>query len=197
MKYVLLVCLSLSGCGVGSDPATPVMPPVKSMAVKLNFDAVPPSPFVFGPSGTQPTPASAPTVTFVSGPVDGPIAVVNPTIIAVNPTTPFVNWCTDGFVIGPCVPLPPVTVRLDANVVLPTPFFRGPVAQEFVAGPVATVTFVATPVIGRSAIVKPEIFVSGSTSSQINWCTAGTVVGPCTAIPNTCSSVGFVSGPCP
>jgi hypothetical protein len=100
MKYAMLVCLALSGCGVGSDPA----PQDKTMSVRLSFDAVPPSPFVLGPSGTQATPTT-PVVTFVTGPVAGPIAVVNPPILAVNPTTPPINWCTDGFVIGPCVPL--------------------------------------------------------------------------------------------
>jgi hypothetical protein len=96
MKYALLMCLALSGCGVGT------VPEVKTMAVRLDANTVLPNPFVLGPSGTQATPASAPVVTFVSGPVAGPVAVVNPTIVAVNQTTP--SWCTDGFVIGPCIP---------------------------------------------------------------------------------------------
>jgi hypothetical protein len=94
----LLLCLALCGCGVGSDST----PTAKTMAVRLDANTVLPNPFVLGPSGTQATPASAPVVTFVSGPVSGPVAVVNPTIVAVNQTTP--NWCTDGFVIGPCIP---------------------------------------------------------------------------------------------
>jgi hypothetical protein len=107
MKYAMLMCLALSGCGVGSDTA----PQDKTMSVRLSFDAVPPSPFVLGPSGTQAT--SAPVVTFVTGPVVGPVAVVNPPIVVVNPTTPPINWCTDGFVIGPCVP-PVTTCKPDA-----------------------------------------------------------------------------------
>lgn len=100
MKRIgLILCLAMSGCGGGSDPA----PQDKTMSVRLSLGTVPPSPFVLGPSGTQATPSSAPEVTFVSGPVVGPIAVVNPTIVAVNSTTPPINWCTDGFVIGPCV----------------------------------------------------------------------------------------------
>jgi len=99
MKYAMLVCLALSGCGVGSDTA----PQDKTMSVRLSYDAVPPSPFVLGPSGTQATPAT-PIVTFVTGPVVGPTAITTPPIVVVGPTPP-INWCTDGFVIGPCVPL--------------------------------------------------------------------------------------------
>jgi len=108
MKYAMLVCLALSGCGVGSDPA----PQDKPMVVSLDPGTVLPSPFVVGPSGTMPVPFTVgpqpqvPVVTFVTGPVSGPVAVVNPPIVVVNPTTPPINWCTDGFVVGPCVPLP-------------------------------------------------------------------------------------------
>jgi hypothetical protein len=108
MKYAMLLCLALSGCGVGLDPA----PQDKTMSVRLSVDAVPPSPFVLGPSGTQPVPVSAPVVTFVTGPVVGPVAVVNPPLVVVGPTPPVINWCTDGFVIGPCVPVN--TCRPDA-----------------------------------------------------------------------------------
>lgn len=100
MKHVALVLFAaLSGCGVGSDPA----PEVKSMVVRLSANTILPEPFVFGPSGTQATPASAPIVTFVTGPVIGPTAIVTPSIVVVGLTPPTVNWCTDGFVIGPCV----------------------------------------------------------------------------------------------
>jgi len=95
----LLLCLALCGCGVGSDSA----PVDKPMAVRLDANTVLPNPFVLGPSGTQATPASAPVVTFVTGPVTGPVAVVNPPIVTTTPIVPTPNWCTDGFVIGPCV----------------------------------------------------------------------------------------------
>lgn len=99
MKYAMLVCLALSGCGVGSDPQD------KPMVVSLEPGTVLPSPFVIGPSGTQPVPASAPVVTFVSGPVVGPTAIITPPIVVVGPTPPVINWCTDGFIVGPCVPV--------------------------------------------------------------------------------------------
>ena len=98
MKYSLLLCLVLSGCGVGSDTT----PTDRTMSVRLDVKTVLPSPFVVGPSGTAPTPAG-PVVTFVTGPVIGPVAVVSPPIVVVGPTPPTINWCTDGFVIGPCV----------------------------------------------------------------------------------------------
>jgi hypothetical protein len=97
MKYALFVCLALSGCGVGTDP----VPEVKTMAVRLDANTVLPNPFVLGPSGTQATPASAPVVTFVPTHVAGPVAVTNPPIVTMLIPTPI---CTDGFVIGPCVP---------------------------------------------------------------------------------------------
>jgi len=108
MKYALFLCLALSGCGVGSDPA----PQDRPMVVSLDPSTVLPSPFVVGPSGTMPVPFTVgpqpqvPVVTFVTGPVVGPVAVVNPPIIVVGPTPPVINWCTDGFIVGPCVPLP-------------------------------------------------------------------------------------------
>lgn len=106
MKHsTLLLCLALCGCGVGSDST----PTAKTMAVRLSADTPPPSPFVLGPSGTQATPVSAPVVTFVTGPVIGPIAVVNPPIVSSTPIVPTPNWCTDGFVIGPC------TLRCEPN----------------------------------------------------------------------------------
>ena len=120
MKYAMLVCLVLSGCGVGSDPQD------KPMVVSLEPGTVLPSPFVVGPIGTQPTPfvvgpggdqqmpvpftvgpsPQVPTVTFVTGPVVGPTAIITPPIVVVGPTPPVINWCTDGFIVGPCVPLP-------------------------------------------------------------------------------------------
>jgi hypothetical protein len=110
MKYALLMCLALSGCGVGTES-----PPVaKTMSVRLDANTVLPSPFVVGPGGNQTIPVpftvgpqpQVPTVTFVAGPVAGPVAVVTPPIISSNSFIPTPNWCTDGFVVGPCTPLP-------------------------------------------------------------------------------------------
>jgi len=106
MKWSLFLCVLLAGCGVGSDP----VPTAKTMAVRLDANTVLPNPFVLGPSGTQATPASAPVVTFVSGPVAGPVAVTNPPSVTMLIPTPI---CTDGFVIGPCVP-PVTTCKPDA-----------------------------------------------------------------------------------
>ena len=100
MKCIgLILCLAVTGCGVGSDPEP------KTMSVRLDAGTVLPSPFVVGPSGTAPTPAG-PVVTFVIGPVTGPIAIVSPPIITTTPNTYPINWCTDGFIVGPCIPLP-------------------------------------------------------------------------------------------
>jgi len=96
MKRIgLILCLAIAGCGVGSDP-TP-----QTMAVRLDVGTVLPNPFVMGPSGTAATPA-APVVTFVSTPVVGPVAIINPPILSSTPIIPTPNWCTDGFVVGPC-----------------------------------------------------------------------------------------------
>jgi hypothetical protein len=84
----------------------------------------PPAPtvpqFVVGPIGTVPSPVvvgpTPPTVTFVAGPVVGPTATVTPPVI-IGPsrtTQPVINYCTDGFVVGPCTPLP-TTCRPDAS----------------------------------------------------------------------------------
>ena len=101
MKCIgLILCLAVTGCGVGSDP----MPADKTMAVRLDAGTILPSPFVVGPSGTVSTPAS-PMVTFVSGPVAGPVAIVSPPIVVTVPVISPINWCTDGFVVGPCTSL--------------------------------------------------------------------------------------------
>jgi hypothetical protein len=96
MKRIgLILCLAVAGCGVGSDP-TP-----KTMAVRLDAGTVLPSPFVMRQGGTE-VATSAPLVTFASGPVDGPLAIVSPQIVSSTPIIPTPNWCTDGFVVGPC-----------------------------------------------------------------------------------------------
>lgn len=109
MKHLIaLSALVLAGCGGGSEPQ-----PAK-MIVQLSPDTQLPSPFVIGPTDTQvvvgPTPVQSssvvvgPTVRFVTGPVIGPVAIVTTPVISTQPNTPEPNWCTDGFVIGPCVP---------------------------------------------------------------------------------------------
>jgi hypothetical protein len=92
MKYIaLFLCVLLVGCGAGSNT-----PDIKTMSVQLSPDTVLPNPFVIGPGNTQAVPGT-PVVTFVTGPVSGPVAVITST-----PILPAPNWCTDGFVIGPC-----------------------------------------------------------------------------------------------
>jgi hypothetical protein len=100
--------LTLVGCGGGSEPEP------ATMIVQLSADTELPAPFMIGPSDIQvvvgPTPVQppsvvvGPTVSFVTGPVVGPVAIVTTPVISTQPNTPEPNWCTDGFVIGPCVP---------------------------------------------------------------------------------------------
>jgi hypothetical protein len=130
MKHLIIsLAFVLAGCGGGSEPEPAKMPVQLSADTELPapFIIAPtpaqPSlvevgpgnaPFVIGPIGTQvvvgPTPVQpplvvvGPTVSFVTGPVVGPVAVVTTPIISTTPNTPEPNWCTDGFVIGPCVP---------------------------------------------------------------------------------------------
>jgi hypothetical protein len=91
----------------------------------------PPAPtapqFVVGPSGTVPNPVVAgpttPTVTFVTGPVAGPVVTVTPPIV-IGPSVvpqPVINYCRDGFIVGPCTPLP-TTCKPDT----PGGFVTGP-----------------------------------------------------------------------
>jgi hypothetical protein len=99
MKYLIaLSALVLAGCGGGSEPeAQP-----QTMSVRLSANTKLPEPFVIG--GSAPEVAVGPTVSFVAGPVVGPVAIVTTPVISTAPNTPEPNWCTDGFVIGPCVP---------------------------------------------------------------------------------------------
>ena len=101
MKYSLLLCLALSGCGVGSDTT----PTDRTMSVRLDANTVLPSPFVVGPSGTIPT-GTVPIVTFVTTPVVGIPAVITPPVVSTVVTAHPINWCTDGFTVGPCTTLP-------------------------------------------------------------------------------------------
>jgi hypothetical protein len=118
MKHLIIsLAFVLTGCGGGSEPE-----PAK-MLVQLSADTELPSPFVIGPTPAQPSlvgvgpgnlapfvigPTNTqvvvgPTVSFVAGPVVGPVAVVTTPVVSTQPNTPEPNWCTDGFVIGPCV----------------------------------------------------------------------------------------------
>jgi hypothetical protein len=55
-------------------------------------------------------------VTFVTGPVAGPTVTVTPPVV-IGPSVvpqPVINYCRDGFIVGPCTPLP-TTCRPDAS----------------------------------------------------------------------------------
>jgi len=88
---------------VGLQPQTPTTPQ-----------------FVVGPSGTVPSQVvvgpTPPTVTFVTGPVVGPTVTISPPVV-IGPSVvpqPVINYCRDGFIVGPCTPLP-TTCRPDAG----------------------------------------------------------------------------------
>lgn len=86
--------------------------------------------FVAGPGGTVPVPGvpvvgPGPTaqLPFVVGPVTGPIVTLTPPVV-IGPsvvTQPTINYCTNGFVVGPCTPLP-TTCKPDT----PGGFVTGP-----------------------------------------------------------------------
>jgi len=68
--------------------------------------------FVVGPSGTVPSPVvvgpTPPNVIFVTGPVAGPTVTISPPVV-IGPSIvpqPVINYCRDGFIVGPCTPLP-------------------------------------------------------------------------------------------
>jgi len=116
MKRIgLILCLAIAGCGGGGGSAP------ESMAVRLADGTVLPSPFALGAPDTAPVnfvvgpdgPHPA-TVNFVVGPVVGPIAIVTPPIIVTVPVVYPINYCTNGFVVGPCTPLPK-TCQPDAS----------------------------------------------------------------------------------
>jgi hypothetical protein len=131
----LLLVTVLTACGGGT-----VEPP-KPQVVKLspetiaqlppgfttgpNTDGSPSGPFVVGPSGTVPSPVvpTPPTVTFVTGPVVGPTVTLTPPVV-IGPSVvpqPVINYCRDGFIVGPCTPLP-TTCKPDT----PGGFVTGP-----------------------------------------------------------------------
>jgi hypothetical protein len=138
----LLLVTALTACGGGTvEPPKPQvvklsaeaiaqLPPGFTTAPNAGgspsgpFVVGPPAPttpqFVVGPSGTVPSPVvvgpTPPIVTFVTGPVAGPTVTVTPPVV-IGPTRvtqPVINYCTDGFVVGPCTPLP-TTCRPDAS----------------------------------------------------------------------------------
>jgi hypothetical protein len=99
MKYIItaLLALTLSACGGGGSTQGQELP------VELAPDTKPPSPFIIGPSTSQPSGLpDKPVVTFTDKPVEGPTAIIQQPIISTQPTVSVPNWCTDGFVIGPC-----------------------------------------------------------------------------------------------
>ena len=119
----LFVLTALTACGGGSITETSTPQVVKLSAKAIAELPVPftvgPQPqtpttpqFVVGPSGTVPSPVvvgpTPPTVTFVTGPVVGPTVIVTPPVV-IGPSVvaqPVINYCTDGFVVGPCTPFP-------------------------------------------------------------------------------------------
>jgi hypothetical protein len=115
---ISLAVATLTACGGGT-----ITEPPKPQVVKLSDPTNLPVPFVVGPSGTVPVhnvpvvgPGPVAQLPFVIGPVSGPIALIDPPVV-VGPTRitqPVINYCTDGFVVGPCTPLP-TTCRPDAS----------------------------------------------------------------------------------
>jgi len=117
----LLLVTVLTACGGGTTE------PPKPQVVKLSDLTNLPAPFVVGPSGTVPSPVvvgpTPPTVTFVTGPVVGPTVTLTPPIV-IGPSVvpqPIINYCRDGFIVGPCTPLP-TTCKPDT----PGGFVTGP-----------------------------------------------------------------------
>ena len=122
----LLLVTALTACGGGTvEPPKPQVVKLSPEAIAQlpqgftigpNPDGTPPGPFVVGPSGTVPTPALTPPVAFVAGPVAGPVVTVTPPVV-IGPSIvpqPVINYCRDGFIVGPCTPLP-TTCRPDAS----------------------------------------------------------------------------------
>jgi hypothetical protein len=105
--------------GFTIGPTASGIPPGPFVAGPAPSTTPPPVEFVVGPSGTVPSPVvigPTPTVPFVAGPVAGPVVTVSPPVV-IGPsriTQPVINYCTDGFVVGPCTPLP-TTCRPDTN----------------------------------------------------------------------------------
>jgi hypothetical protein len=106
----------------GPVPTPALTPPPVEFVVGPAPTVVGPTPavpFVVGPAVTVPSPVvigPTPTVPFVAGPVAGPVVTVSPPVI-IGPSRivqPVINYCTDGFVVGPCTPLP-TTCRPDSN----------------------------------------------------------------------------------
>ena len=109
----------LTACGGGNEPTPPELPKV----VQLSALAVLPAPFVIGPSitvGVPNIPVVGPgpmaQLPFVIGPVKGPeVTIVPSVVIGPGPVVqPAINYCTDGFVVGPCTTLPS-TCKPDAT----------------------------------------------------------------------------------
>ena len=146
----LLMLTALTACGGGtSEPPKPQLVKLSAEAIAQlppgfttgpNADGSPSGPFVVGPpsaptapqfvvgpSGTVPSPVvvgpTPPTVTFVTGPVVGPTVTLTPPIV-IGPSVvpqPVINYCRDGFIVGPCTPLP-TTCKPDT----PGGFVTGP-----------------------------------------------------------------------
>ena len=117
---LLLLVATLTACGGGNNE-TPELPKLVTLSAKTIADL--PAPFVVGPVVTTAVynvpvvgPGPAAQLPFVIGPVKGPIAIIDPPVV-VGPTSSTqlpINYCTDGFVVGPCVKLD-TTCKPDAS----------------------------------------------------------------------------------
>ena len=108
----------LTACG-GNTTTEPPKPQVVKLSEPINL----PVPFTVGPQPQTPTtpqfvvgPGPIAQLPFVIGPVKGPEVIIT-TPVVIGPTRvtqPVINYCTDGFVVGPCTPLP-TTCKPDAS----------------------------------------------------------------------------------
>jgi hypothetical protein len=133
----LLSIIALTACG-GGTTTEPPKPQIVKLSVETlsqmpppfvtgpNPDGSPSGPFVAGPGGVTPVvvgPTPVVQLPFVIGPVSGPVVTLTPPVV-IGPSIipqPVINYCTNGFIVGPCTPLP-TTCKPDT----PGGFVTGP-----------------------------------------------------------------------